>query len=52
LDFNKIDILIAQLNDAFQYGLDFGKFVLVAGYEVEVLGCCHGDWEVNGTVWF
>ena len=42
LDLNEVDILVAQFNDAFQDGLHLGKFVLVSGDEVQVLGDCGG----------
>ena len=40
LDLDEVDILVAQLDDAFQDSLDFGELVLVARDEVQVLG--HG----------
>lgn len=38
LDLDEVDILVSQLNDAFENGLDFGEFVLISGDEIEVLG--------------
>ena len=34
LDFDQVDILVAELYDAGENGLDFGELVFVARYEV------------------
>lgn len=38
MDLDEVDVLVAQLDDAGEDGLNFGEFVLVASDKVEMRG--------------